>query len=295
MTATLTSSFGLTPEVEAELRALGATLDPKTIEKSRELFAKDKNLTLPPGGERHEDVAYGDHERHRLDICRPQGSGLPIVLFVPGGGFTGGDKAFYAHIPYFLARQGFVGVAMNYRLAPDFVFPSGAQDVSAALDWLAEHGADFGGDTSRIFLIAQSAGAVHSASALFDPGVRPRHHDRIKAAVLMSGLYLIEHGMDALNVEVYFGTDASLYPERSSANHAATSSLPVMLTIAELDPVYFPPQAAALVKALNARDGRCPPITWLRGHNHLSPVLALGNPGDELGEAIVAEFRKYGA
>jgi acetyl esterase/lipase len=294
VTASLASSFGLDPLIEADLRALGNKLNPEVIEKSRALYANRMDFTLPHGGSRDADVAYGAHARHRLDICRPAGDGHPIALFVPGGGFTGGDKAFFAHIPYFLARHGFVGIAMNYRLAPEFVWPSGAEDVSAALDWLAENGERFGGDTSRIFVIAQSAGAVHSAASLLDPRFRPKHYASIRAAALMSGLYKIYEGMGATNFEVYFGNDAAQYDDRSSANHVSSTKLPVVLTIAELDPYFFPPQIAALLEAFNARDGHCPQFAWLKGHNHLSPVLGMGGPGDTLGEAIVTELLKIG-
>src|SRR5258707_15572849 len=145
MTACFTSSFGLDSTIETALRAMGYVLNPSAIERSRELFAASKDFTLPAGAERHEDVAYGDHARHRLDICRPASGNRPVVLFVPGGGFTGGDKTFYAHIPYFFAREGFVGIAANYRLAPEFIWPCGAQDVSAAVDWIAQNIAQYGG------------------------------------------------------------------------------------------------------------------------------------------------------
>lgn len=120
MTIGFTSSFGLPSDTENALRALGPRLDAEIIGRSRELFAKYADHTLPEGGARQADLAYGDHPGQTLDLCRPKGEGHPIALFVPGGGFTGGDKAFYAHIPYFLARQGFLGVAANYRLARSF-------------------------------------------------------------------------------------------------------------------------------------------------------------------------------
>jgi acetyl esterase/lipase len=291
--AAFTSSFGLDPAIEAQLRAIGYALNPATIERSRELFAASKDLTLPPGGQRHEDIAYGDHARHRLDICRTAGDNRPVVLFIPGGGFTGGDKAFYAHIPYFFAREGFVGVGANYRLAPEFMWPCGARDVAAAIDWIARNIAGYGGDPTRIFVVAQSAGAVHAASALFDAKLRPASYESVRAAALMSGLYKIHEGMTAPNFTVYFGDDVASYAERSSVNFVGTSKLPVLVTLAELDSDFFTPQATALMEALNQRDGHSPQFAWLRGHNHLSPVLGMGSQGDLLGKAILAEFAKF--
>jgi acetyl esterase len=289
-----TSSFGLDPQIEKELRKMGPHFDQDVLERSRALFSDRKDHSLPEGGWKEENIAYGDHARQILDLCIPGGTKNPIVLFVPGGGFTGGDKSFYAHIPYFFARKGYLGVAMNYRLAPEFVWPAGGQDVSGALDWLAANAQRYGGNPARIFLIGQSAGAVHSATALFDRRFRPDAYDSIRAAVLMSGLYLIAVENCAPTIGVYFGDDPSVYPDRSSARFVDDSAVPVLLTLNELEPPFFAHSTAALLEALAVRDGSAPPLAWLRGHNHLSAVLGLGGPGDELGEALHAEFQKYG-
>ena len=89
------------------------------------------------------DLAYGDHPRHRLDVHtgdQPRAA-APVVLFVHGGGFTGGDK----HVPgtprydlvgAWAVRHGWVGVTMTYRLAPGYRWPAGAEDVAAAVGWI---------------------------------------------------------------------------------------------------------------------------------------------------------------
>lgn len=284
-----TSSFGLPSTIESALRVLGPRLDSMVVSKSRELFASRHDLSLPEGGARHADLRYGDHPRQILDVCCLQGEGHPIALFIPGGGFTGGDKAFYAHIPFFLARSGFVGAAINYRLAPEFQWPCGAADVALALDWLSANGPKFGGDPSRIVVIGQSAGAVHLSGALFDPRMKPACIEQIRAAALMSGLYDI-HPAIVESVPIYFGDEETEYADRSPARYVASSSLPILVTLAELDPPFFAPQAGALITALTGRDGKSPPFAWLRGHNHLSPVLGMGGPQDGLGPAIVGEF-----
>lgn len=289
----LSSSFGLDPQLEAKFRAIGPVFTPDIVELSRNLFSDRFDASLPAGGRRLDDVAYGEHERHKLDLCLPAEGGKPIVIFVPGGGMTGGDKSFYAHIPAFFARKAYVGVGVNYRLAPEFLFPSGAQDVARVVDWLVENPDVHGGDTSNIFIIGQSAGAVHSASTIFDRRFRAKHHDNIKAAVLMSGVYKITPDHEGGNINLYFGNDAAELEDRSSANHVQESSVPVILTVAELEPTFFGLSTAALMEALTRRDKRAPQVVWLKGHNHLSPVLNMGNPGDELGDAIEEALRSY--
>lgn len=289
----LSSSFGLHPVLEAQFREIGYVFNPGIVNISRDLFKDSFDESLPDNGGRTDDVAYGEHERQRLDICSPGKQDQPIVLFIPGGGMTGGDKALYAHVPAFFARQGFVGVAMNYRLAPDFLFPAGAEDVGAAIDWLAQHGADFGGDPRRIFVVAQSAGAVHAASTIFDKRVRARHHDAIRAAVLMSGIYEIIPDHEAGNINLYFGNDAEELRDRSAVNHVDDTVIPIIVTVSEMEPAYFGLSAAALTYALTRCDKRPAQLVWLKGHNHLSPVLNMGASGDELGPAIADALRSY--
>lgn len=288
----LTSSFGLDPAIAAELRSIGAVLDDAVLKRSRELYADRQDLSLPPGGERTDDIPYGEHPRQVLDLCTPGARGRPVVLFVPGGGFTAGDKAFYAHVPAFFARNGWTAAAMNYRLAPEAPWPSGSEDVARALDWLAGNGASHGGDVSRIFVVGQSAGAAHTAGALFDASLRPRCHASVRKAVLMSGFYRMSADTPAKGATLYFGSDASTHTLRSPLSHVAGSAVPVLLTLAEFDPPFLISSTLALAEALTERDRVCPPLAWLRGHNHLSPVLGLGGPGDQVGPAIDAALRE---
>lgn len=287
------SSFGLDPSFEATMRTYGYVLSATSGDNTRKLFAETKDLSLPEGSVCHLEVPYGDHERQRVDICSQPEGGCPVVLFVPGGGFVGGDKALYRHIPAFLAREGLVGVAMNYRLAPDHLFPAGAEDVSAALDWIAANIRDYGGDPERLLVIAQSAGAVHAASSVFDPRYRPACFGALKAVALMSGFYKIYPDMPGPNLNLYFGNDAAECADRAPVRHVETCATPVIMTQAELEPEFFGEQAAALYDALNRRNGHAPAFALLKGHNHQSPVLGMGSRTDLLGRAILAELRRY--
>ena len=92
-------------------------------------------------------------------------------MFVHGGGFVGGDKhvpgtPMYDHIGAWAVRNGWVGVTITYRLAPEHTWPAGAQDVAAAVQWVRDNIASYGGDPSRIVLAGHSAGSVHVASYL---------------------------------------------------------------------------------------------------------------------------------
>ena len=288
-----TSSFGLSEARAAAMAVMGPNLDANVTGATRALFEGTWDLSLPKGGARFDDLPYGDHPRQFLDLFTPGGANAPILLFVHGGGFVAGDNRMNEHIGFFFARAGFVTAVMNYRFAPEYGWPAGAQDVSAALDWLAGHAADHGADGGRIVVFGQSAGATHSSGALFDASLRPRCHSAVRAAVLTSGLFEMRADLGIPGVMGYFGNDPAQYVARSPIHQLAGSTVPVMLTLAELDPPFIVRSVLDMARALGARDGRASPLAWLKGHNHLSPVLSIGSSGDALGSAIVQALAPF--
>jgi triacylglycerol lipase len=126
---------GMPANVAAGLREIGAKIDgAKTTALYAPLFkeATFDDLTVK------RDVAYGPHERHRVDIfTSASGSRAdkrPVLVFIHGGGFSRGAKSapnspYFDNIGAWAARQGFVGVTLNYRLAPQFQYPAGAEDA----------------------------------------------------------------------------------------------------------------------------------------------------------------------
>jgi triacylglycerol lipase len=176
---------------------------------------------------------------------------------------------------------------MTYRLAPAHRWPSGAEDVVAAVTWLSGRIAAFGGDPARIFVMGQSAGAVHVAGAVTDARLgQPVGPGRVAGALLISGIYDVAHaGVNPFHL-AYYGEDVTSWPACSTLPALARSELPLLFSVCELDRGDFHEQAAAVVTATIAARGRFPQMHYLTGHNHLSPVLALGSPLDTLGPLI---------
>ena len=106
-----------------------------------------------------------------LNVWSPGGDGLPVMVWVHGGGFTvGWSNAFDGED--FAATNGVVVVTLNYRLGTLGWLGGGNYgllDVVAALGWVRDNVAAFGGDPARVTLAGQSAGALIAYDLMVSP------------------------------------------------------------------------------------------------------------------------------
>ena len=95
-----------------------------------------------------------------LDLWLPtEASGpTPLVIYVHGGAFKGGDKAMVGAKVQPLLDGGFAVASVNYRLSGEATFPAGAQDVKAAVRWLRANAATYSIDPDRFAAWGESAG-----------------------------------------------------------------------------------------------------------------------------------------
>ncbi len=115
------------------------------------------------------DVEYGVHDAQRLDIYAPKNAeGLPVMVYIHGGGWRRGDKSAVGQKAEFFTNLGWVFVSMNYQLLPEGKHPANVQDVARALAWVRDHVAEHGGDPDQIFLMGHSAGAHLAALVATD-------------------------------------------------------------------------------------------------------------------------------
>jgi hypothetical protein len=282
----------LPPDVIAQLAGLGPEITPEMVTASWALLKPfhDKVGYTAPKIDR--DLAYGDHERHRLDVHTSGAeSGAPVLIFVHGGGFVGGDKhvpgmPMYDHIGAWAVRNGWVGVTITYRLAPEYTWPSGAQDVAAATAWVRDNITSYGGDPSRIVLAGHSAGCVHVASFLAGQGGGSL--DGVKGAGLLSGFYQIPDGAERGELEaIYFGDKPSA--EVSALPALLETGIPLIFAVAERDLEFSQTQIAGLIAAWFANKGAVPNVIFSEGHHHISQIGSVGVDDLALG-AQLARF-----
>lgn len=110
---------------------------------------------IPP-----EQASPEQREKCLLDLSYPVGkSGFPVIIWFHGGGFTEGSRG----APEGLHNHGYGVVAAGYRLAPTVSCPAYIEDGAAAVAWVFNNIARYGGDPDKIFIAGRSAGGYLAA------------------------------------------------------------------------------------------------------------------------------------
>lgn len=277
-------------DLHAAIGRLGRSLGLETRDATQALYAPLHPAEPPQRVLR--DLAYGWHPRQVLDLHLPTSvpaGSLPVLVFVHGGGFVAGDKGgpgrpLHDNIGRFAVEHGFIGATTNYRLAPEFTYPAGAEDVAAAVAFLSVEVASHGGDPTRIVVMGHSAGAAHVATCVATPELR-EGATGLCAAVLSSGIF----DPAALRNEVstaYYGQHADAWAGMASRPGLVECPLPLMFLVAEHDPADFHRQAALVLADYVEARGHLPMIAIGRGHNHFSSPAHYGTVDDELSSQV---------
>jgi para-nitrobenzyl esterase len=112
-----------------------------------------------------------------------EGSKLPVIVFIYGGGGTIGSSGMDSYAGEQVAKAGAVFVNFNYRVGlfgfmahPELTAEQGGHsgnyaylDQNAALKWIKENISRFGGDPDRVVIMGQSAGARSVTEQIFSP------------------------------------------------------------------------------------------------------------------------------
>ncbi|HVG52507.1 MAG TPA: alpha/beta hydrolase [Xanthobacteraceae bacterium] len=270
-----------------EVTAIGRIIDP---EKTAALYAPFAQKPPYKNVKVARDVKYGPAALQALDVFSPEAAtgARPVLIFVHGGGYVAGDKCepgkpFHDNIMLWAVKNGMVGVNINYRLAPAAPWPAGAEDTGAAVGWVADHIASYGGDPKRIFLMGHSAGAQHVASYIAHPQFQGAKGVAIAGAILVSGTYdLTRTETIEDRFKVYFGADQSQYAERSSVTGLAKSNVPILLATGELNMPRHLTQYNVLKDALSSRKHSIFRAFIPPHHSHISEIYAINTEDESL-------------
>jgi acetyl esterase/lipase len=115
-------------------------------------------------------VTLRDGTRLALDVYAPLGGGRhPAIVTIYGGGWIFGNRAQMAGVDRDYAARGYTAVAIDYRHAPAFHFPTQIHDVDDALGAIAKHARAWNVDPTRVALFGRSAGAELALLAAYAP------------------------------------------------------------------------------------------------------------------------------
>ncbi|WP_353236224.1 alpha/beta hydrolase [Diaphorobacter ruginosibacter] len=286
------------PELTAQLRAIGAAWRGNIREagdRTKALYAP----LLASAPKAHVRVdrnqRYGEHERQVLDIYRPgtlPHGPAPVIAFVHGGAFVRGAKDIsddmYGNVLTWFARQGCIGVNVEYRLAQDAPYPGGAQDVAQACGWIARHIHQWDGDAGRVCLVGHSAGGTHAAAYACDPAVGGA--PQVQALVLVSARLRADVRADnpnAAGVRAYFGDDAAQLDAHSPTTHAARLQLPVLVVTAEFENPWLDVYGLEFAHAVGQARKAAPLHLSVADHNHVSIMAHFNTQERWLGDQIL--------
>jgi acetyl esterase/lipase len=277
-------------EIAAKLQEIGRVVD---AQKTGQLYAPLQGKEPYQGVKVERDVKYGAADRNLLDVFAPEAasSPRPVLIYVHGGGFVRGDKRspgspFNDNIMLWAVRSGYIGINATYRLAPKAVWPGGAEDLAAAVQWVSDNVGARGGDPTRIYLMGHSSGAVHVADYVSRPELHKVKGGGLAGAILVSGIY--DMPATAINdYRVYFGNDPARHAEQSSLPGLLTTKIPLMMVAAELDPPGFVQQFEHLKQAICKRASGCSRAVMLPQHSHMSEVFSINTADTRLTKEII--------
>jgi acetyl esterase/lipase len=169
-----------------------------------------------------------DYQRERcvLDFYRPVAKlGFPTVIWFHGGGLTGGNKS----IADRLKNQGIAVVAVNYRLSPHVNAPIYLEDSAAAVAWVFQNIAQYGGDPTKVFVSGSSAGGYLASMLGLDKSWLAAHDidaDQIAGLIPLAGQTLTHF---TIRTERGLPRERPVIDELAPLHHVRGDTPPILL------------------------------------------------------------------
>ena len=260
-------------------------------------LAAGQDAPSPPSDEPQiefrEDVQYGTggQESLLLNLARPEQLDKPVpgVVFIHGGGWSGGNKESFDGFARQAAARGYVAVTIDYRLAPKHVFPAQVEDCKCAIRWMRAHAEELKVDPERIGVVGASAGAhlammlgaMDSDDGLEGDGGWAMHSSKVQAVVSFAGptdlTVDLPQAADRILFDFIGGTldaEGDMYREASPVTYVNRRDAPMLLFHGTMDPLVPYDQAFLMINALTK--------AGVRGRVELILGAGHGWGGDEL-------------
>lgn len=219
----------------------------------------------------HRDVPYvratldqEPHPEQTLDVYKPaDATGLPVILYIHGGGWAFGSKGDINLKPHFFTSKGFAFVSMNYRLRWEHKVYDQLTDIVAAIRWVERRSKAYGLDGKRIVLMGNQSGGHLATLAIADPAylaAAQMRNTSIKAVVSIDSIsYDIPRVMRELGSflerrqhQLIFGNDEAVWQAASPITHInGKRTLPAFVLLHDPEGEATVLQAKAFAKKLS--------------------------------------------
>lgn len=235
------------------------------------------------------DILYGDEPLQDLDIYYPKPLAqamktnttikqeYPMVVFVHGGSWESGNKEEYAFVGQSLAQAGYVTAVINYRKAPEHVYPDYVEDTAQAIAWSYKNAKRFHANPERFAVVGHSAGAFNAVAAIANEdflkpyGIKPTD---ISAVIGIAGPY--SYDFRKFSSVTAFAADATpdeVMPDRQIKG----AQPPYLLLTAEKDKVVYATNTIKMTQALKAA-GVAVQTSEIKGASHATSIGAMAPP-----------------
>ena len=227
--------------------------------------------------------AYGPTAIERLDVYPTAVPRAPMMVFLHGGAWRGGDARSQAFAAETFTRAGAHWVVPDFATVMDVGLDGMVAQVRRAVAWVARHAAEFGGDPARLYLGGHSSGAHLAGNVLVTDWTKEFElpADLVKGALCVSGMYELRPvRLSARSSYVRF--DDRIEHELSPMRHLERLACPVTVAYAERDSPEFQRQSREFADAL-ARRGRQRRLVVATALNHFEIPETLASPEGLLG------------
>ena len=269
-------------------------------------------------------IVYGPNPRNRLDLYLPPGRdaprNLPVTIFVTGGAWIIGYKAWGSLFGKVLSKEGVLVVSLDYRNFPQGRIKEMLEDVDRGIGWVVNNIHRYGGDPTNICLVGQSAGAHLSSLALIECAEKTQlrsqskavawNPQQIKSFIGVSGAYdmsrLSNHlnsrglHLQLLNAIMSINSRTCLedisptsrifnYVEDPSKYQNVVDCLPPIVLLHGKDDSSIPYQHAEEFGHVLERAGIPVERIFYEGETHTTPLIEnpMRGAGDKLSEGVL--------
>lgn len=246
-------------------------------------------ITASGGVTVSKDILYGDQPTQDLDIYYPKPLAqamkseqaitqtYPMVVFVYGGSWETGTKEQYAFVGQSLAQAGYVTAVINYRKAPEHVYPDYVEDTAKAIAWSFNNAESLYVDPQRVAVVGHSAGAFNAVAAVSNEdflapyGVSPSD---IRAVVGIAGPYSYDfRKFESASAFPANATPDQVMPDRQIKGNQP----PYLLLTAENDKIVYDSNTVKMTQALKDV-GATVENGVIEGASHATSIGAMAPP-----------------